>query len=80
MRNFQHTQPAPSRGATGDAPDPALPDFRSSTLQPDPADATAWLRRPASPVPTRPQWLVPALLATVVVLTVLVAGFAWQLR
>ncbi len=80
MRNFQHTQPDSSRGSPGEDPDRALPDFRSSTLQPDPADHTAWLRRPPAPVPTRPRWLVPALLATVLVLTVLVAGFAWQLR
>ena len=55
----------------------AAPDFRSSTLQPDPDDPIAWRRRPQTPAASRPGWLVPALLATVLLLTVAAAGWAW---
>lgn len=76
MQPFEPTQPNHrhpiAQGHAADAP----PDFRSSTLQPDPDDPTAWRRRPLPPAARRPGWLVPALLATVLLLTAAAAGWA----
>ncbi len=69
MQPFQPTQPDHRRRANSDDADGLLIDFRSSTLQPDPDDPTAWLRRPAPPAASRPGWLVPTLVVTVIVLT-----------
>lgn len=78
MQTFQHPHTdRPRRLPTSDAP-PALPDLRSSTLQPDPADPFAWRQTPAPPAPvSRPGGLVPLLVATVLVLTAVVAALAW---
>ncbi len=69
MQPFQPTQPDHRRRARNDDADGVLIDFRSSTLQPDPDDPTAWLRRPAPRAASRPGWLVPTLVVTVIVLT-----------
>jgi len=78
MQTFQqpHTD-RPAAPPTHDTP-PALPDFRSSTLQPDPADPFAWrqVTTPRARV-SRPGGLVPLLVATVLVLTAVVAALAW---
>lgn len=75
MQPFQPTQPDHRRRA----PDGTAVDFRSSTLQPDPDDPTAWLRRPVAPAVARPGWLVPTLVITVLVLTVAAGAWAWWL-
>lgn len=77
MQPFEPTHPDHRHPvAQGHATD-AAPDFRSSTLQPDPDDPMAWRRRPLAPAASRPGWLVPALLATVLLLTVAAGGWAW---
>ncbi len=78
MPPFHPIPPHPGRpAAPGHAPD-RMVDFRSSTLQPDPDDPNSFMRSPLRPA--RPGWLIGTLLVTVVLLTLAVAGLAWQLH
>ncbi len=79
MFKFLHTHPDLRQGPAQPEPFPPAADFRSSTLQPDPVDAGAWLLGPAAtaPVRARPPWLVPALVTTVLVLTLAAGLLAW---
>lgn len=78
MPPFHPLPPHPGH-STGPGPAPdRLIDFRSSTLQPDPDDPGALIHSPARP--SRPGWLVGLLLLTVLLLTLTVAGLAWQLQ
>lgn len=78
MQPFEPTQPDHRHRGSG-LPAGTPVDFRSSTLQPDPDDPAAWLRRPVAPATARPDWLLPALVCTVLMLTLAAAAWEWLL-